>query len=110
LEKPVGNYLNLLDRQHQKDLSTKTGGIDYRKTATSRPWPFHEFARLVADLLGEKGGLGAFNTQELEILKKTWNMHTGINKGMVQKACAAATHKSIPHVIRELKTLFIQGE
>jgi transposase InsO family protein len=110
LEKPAGNYLNLLDRQHQKDLSTKTGGIDYRKTATSRPWPFHEFARLVADLLGEKGGLGAFNAQELEVLKKTWNMHTGINKGMVQKACAAATHKSIPHVIRELKTLFIQGE
>jgi putative transposase len=108
LEKPAHNYLDLLDRQHQQELSKKTGGIDYRKAANSRPWPFHEFARLIADLLGEKGGLGAFNAQELEALKKTWNMHTGINKAMVRQACAAAGHKTIPHVIRELKTLFYQ--
>lgn len=103
--KPKSSYLDILQRRHQQELTTKTQGIDYRKM-TQRPWPFHEFARLIADLLGKKGGLGAFNADELESLKKTWNMNAGINKTMVHKACAAATYKSIPYVIRELKTLF----
>ncbi len=107
VEKPENNYLDLLQRRHQQELAARTQGIDYRKME-QRPWPFHEFARLIADLLGKKGGLGAFNAEELEVLKKTWNMHAGINKTMVLQACAAAAHKSIPYVIRELKTLFNQ--
>ncbi|NWH03808.1 hypothetical protein [Desulfobacter latus] len=63
---------------------------------------------MIADLLGKKGGLGAFNANELEVLKKTWNMNTAINKSMVRQACAAADHKSIAYVIRELKILFNQ--
>ena len=104
--KPENNYLDLLQRRHQQELTSKTQGIDYRKTADQRPWPFYEFAKMIADLLGKKGGLGAFNADELETLKKTWNMNTAINKSMVRQACAAADHKSIPYVIRELKTLF----
>ncbi len=95
IEKPESNYLDLLQRRHQQELTAKTQGIDYRRM-NQRPWPFHEFAKLIAD--------------ELEVLKKTWNMNTGINKTMVRKACAGAAHKSIPYVIRELKTLFNQGE
>lgn len=110
LEKPKSSYLDDLQRKHQKELATKTRGIDYRKTVDQRPWPFHEFAKLIADLLGEKGGLGAFNADELETLKKTWNMHADINKTMVRQACAAANHKSIPYVILELKTLFDKKE
>ena len=106
--KPENNYLAVLERRHQQELASKTQGIDYRKTVHQRPWPFHEFAKTIADLLGKKGGLGAFNAEELEVLKKTWNMNAAINKPMVQKACAAAGHKSIPYVIRELKILFNQ--
>ena len=65
-----------------------------------------DLAKMIADLLGKKGGLGAFNADELEVLKKTWNMNAAINKSMVRQACAAADHKSIPYVIRELKILF----
>ena len=108
LEKPESNYLDLLQRRHQKELAEKTQGIDYRKTVNQRPWPFHEFTRLIADLLGKKGGLGAFSADELETLKNTWNMNTNINKTMVRQACSAANHKSIPYVVRELKTLFHQ--
>ena len=106
--KPENNYLAVLERRHQQELASKTQGIDYRKTVHQRPWPFYEFARMIADLLGKKGGLGAFNAEELEVLKKTWNMNAAINKSMVRKACAAAGHKSIPYVVRELKTLFNQ--
>lgn len=104
--KPENNYLELLQRRHRQELASKTQGIDYRKTIDKRPWPFHEFAKMIADLLGKKGGLGSFNADELEVLKKTWNMNAAINKSMVRKACAAATPKSIPYVIRELKILF----
>lgn len=104
--KPKNDYLAALQRRHQQELASKTQGIDYRKTSDQRPWPFHEFAKMIANLLGKKGGLGAFNANELEVLKKTWNMHAAINKSMVRQACAAADHKSIPYVIRELKILF----
>ena len=106
VEKPKNNYLELLERQHQTELASKTQGIDYRKASDQRPWPFHEFARLTAELLGKKGGLGAFNAAELEVLKKTWNMNCNINKTMVRTACAAAFPKSLPYMIHELKTLF----
>lgn len=106
--KPENDYLAVLQRRHQQELASKTQGIDYRKTVDQRPWPFHEFAKMIADLLGKKGGLGAFNANELEVLKKTWNMNTAINKSMVRQACAAADHKSIAYVIRELKILFNQ--
>jgi len=105
LGKPKSNYLDVLKRRHQKELATTTQGIDYRKT-NQRPWPFQEFVKLIADLLGKKGGLTAFNAEELETLKKTWNMNAGINKTMARRACAAANYKSIPYVIRELKTQF----
>lgn len=107
-KKPEHNYLAALQRRHERDLTLKTQGIDYKKIADQRPWPFHQFAKLIADLLGKKGGLGVFNADELEVLKKTWNMHAAINKTMVRQACAAASHKSIPYIIRELKTLFNQ--
>ncbi|MFH1153849.1 MAG: Mu transposase C-terminal domain-containing protein [Pseudomonadota bacterium] len=109
-EKPKSNYLALLQRRHQQDLAAKTQGIDYRKAVEHRLWPFHEFARLIADLLGKKGGLGSFNNQELEVLKKTWTMNATINTAMVRQACAAAPLKTIAHVSRELKTLFCRGE
>ncbi len=108
--KPENNYIGLLQRRHQQELVEKTKGIDYRNVTTNRAWPFHEFAKLIAELLGRKGGLGAFNSQELEALRKTWNMDASINKAMVRQACATASHKSIPYIIRELKLLFHQGE
>lgn len=107
-EKPKHSYIDLLQDLHERELSSKTRGIDYRKSGNQRQWPFHEFARLTADLLGRKGGLGAFNANELESLKKTWNMHAAINKVMIRKACAAALQKNVPCVIHELKILFKQ--
>jgi hypothetical protein len=106
--KPETSYLSLLERQHKQMLDSKTQGIDYRKTPCHRPWPFYEFAGLTADLLGRKGGLGAFNTDELERLNKTWNIHAGLTKAMVRKACASAQSKSVHCVIHEIKLLIKQ--
>jgi putative transposase len=62
---------DLLIRQHQNKITEQTGGIDYRKVVEHRPWPFHEFAKTVAQLMGRKAGLADLSTGELESLKKT---------------------------------------
>ena len=107
-EKPQHSYIDLLQDLHERELSSKTKGIDYRNSVSQRQWPFHEFAKLTAELTGRKGGLSTFNAEELELLKKTWNMNTEIDKKMLRQACASAIQKNVPCVIHELKLLFKQ--
>jgi len=99
------NYIDLLVQKHKDQLNERTGGIDYRKVVEHRAWPFHEFAKTVADLLGRKGGLASLTAQELESLKKTYNQSLSIDRQMVKKAFERALHKSVPYIVRELKDL-----
>ena len=109
-EKPKHSYLEQLKREHQQQLEQETKGIDFRKAAQSRPWPFHEFTETIANLLGIKGGLSAFNTDQLEMLKKVFNQSLLINKIMVKQAFENAAEKSIPYIIYELKQIIKQPE
>jgi putative transposase len=99
------NYIDLLLRQHKHLLAEQTGGIDYRKVIDKRPWPFHEFAKTVADLLGRKAGLADLTAEELESLKKVYNQSLLINRQMVKHAFEKAFYKSVPYIILELKHL-----
>jgi transposase InsO family protein len=103
--KPDHNYLELLKRQHQQLLESETKGIDYRKSVSNRAWPFHEFARTFAGLLGRKGGLTSFCTDELERLKKVYNLSRAIDKKMLKRAFENACSKTMPYIIHELKQL-----
>ncbi len=107
--KPKHNYTDLLVRQHKKMLAEQSGGIDYRKVVQRKPWPFHEFAKTVAQLMGRKAGLADLSTQELESLKKVYNQSLSINSRMVKQAFEKALHPTVPYFIRELKHL-IQKE
>jgi hypothetical protein len=99
------NYIELLMRQHEKQLKEKTAGISYRKSADPRLWPFQEFAKTFAQLLGCKGGLTSLSVDQLETLKKVHNRSTDITKDMVKKAFENAADKSFPHIVFELKSL-----
>lgn len=103
--KPQNNYLDLLIRQHQQQLSDRTKGIDYRNATTNRPWPFYSFANTIARAMGRKGELTAFSADELELLKKTYNQSAMIHKQMVEQAIAKAPSPSVPNIIRELKEI-----
>jgi len=103
--KPKHNYLDLLVLQHNKQLDSQTKGIDYRNVTESRPWPFHEFAKSFADLLGKQGGLTAFTADELEKIKKAYNQSTAITKPLLKQAVENAHVKAIPYVIYELQLL-----
>jgi len=108
--KPKHNYLDLIVRQHKKQLDAQTKGIDFRKVTQRRPWPFYDFAKTFAQLLGNKGGLASFTAQELETLKKVYNQDIKLNKKMLKQAFENARCKSITYVIHELKCLLkIQG-
>jgi len=99
------NYIDLLVGKHKHLLAEQTGAIDYRKVVDKKPWPFHEFAKTVADLLGRKAGLAELTADELESLKKLYNQSLRINRQMVKLAFEKAFYKSVPYIVRELHDL-----
>ena len=107
--KPKHSYTDLLLRQHKQMLTEQTEGIDYRKIVDRRPWPFHEFAKTVAQLMGKKSGLAELSAGELESLKKVYNQSTAINPNMLKQAFEKALYPTVPYIILELKHL-IQKE
>jgi hypothetical protein len=103
--KPSHSYTELLIRQHKQLLAEQTGGIDYRKIVQNRPWPFHEFAKTVAQLMGKKAGLTDLTAGQLESLKKLYNQSRCIDRHMVKKAFESAPYPKLPYIIVELKHL-----
>jgi len=103
--KPKHSYTDLLLRRHKKILAEQTGGIDYRKVVAKRPWPFHEFAKTVALLMGKKAGLADLAAGELESLKKVYNQSLALNRHMVKTAFENAPYPTVPYIVRELKYL-----
>ncbi len=107
--KPKHSYTQLLIRQHKQMLAEQSGSIDYRKVIQTRPWPFHEFAKTVAQLMGKRAGLADLCAGELESLKKVYNQSLKINRQMLKEAFEKALYPTVPYIIRELK-LLIQKE
>jgi hypothetical protein len=103
--KPKHNYIDLIVREHAKQLERQIHGIDYRQVVEKRAWPFHEFVKALADLLGLKGGLAAFTAAELESLKKNYQGNAQLNRALLTQAFERATHKSLPFIIHEINQL-----
>ena len=103
--KPKHSYTELLIRQHEQSLAEQTGGIDYRKIVQTRSWPFHEFAKTVAQLMGKKAGLADLSAGELESLKKVYNQSRSIDGHWVKKAFENTLYPKLPYIIVELKQL-----
>jgi transposase InsO family protein len=103
--KPQFNYLQLLIQEHEKDLRAKTQGIDYRGAVTSRRLSFSSFTATFAELLGRKGGVSAFSTQELEFLQKLYNRTLGLSKALLMDAFEHAREKTLLAVGYELQQL-----
>jgi transposase InsO family protein len=102
-EKPKHNLIELLVRKHKQILAEETGSVDYRKVVEQRPWPFVEFAKTVAQLMGQKTGLANLSTGQLEALKKCYTQ--SINPQMVKQAFENAPHPSVPYIVAQLKQL-----
>jgi putative transposase len=103
--KPKYSYLDLVHRQHEEQLAAQTRGIDYRKIAQQRAWPFTGLLQTVAGLLGRQGGCAAFTARELEALKKAYNQHADLGPETLQQAAAQAPHKTVAYILYELQRL-----
>lgn len=108
--KPKHSYTDLLLRRHKQTLAEKTGGIDYRKVVSKRDWPFHAFAKTVAQMMGKKAGLADLSGGELESLKKVYNQSLRINRHFVKTAFEKAQYPTVPYIIFELKQLIKKEE
>lgn len=97
------DYLALLKAQHREMLKKQSRGIDYRKVVNRRAWPFQALVRKVARLMGRKGGVSAFHTDEMETLRKVYDRIPRINENMLMKACKQAKEKTVPFIALELE-------
>lgn len=104
-KKPQQSYLELLIREHEKELRARTQGIDYRGAVTARRLSFSSFTATFAEHLGQKGGLSAFSSRELEFLQKLYNRTPGLSKALLLEACEQAREKTLLAVAYELEQL-----
>jgi transposase InsO family protein len=104
---PQHNYIDLLIRKHQQALDQAVAGIDYVTAIRrgSRPWPFLEFARRLATLLGRAGGLSAFRADELEMLHTIHRQLPRLNAELLDQACRDAPQRTLPEILFLLQTL-----
>lgn len=101
LPQPKSNYLDLLVHKHAESLRQKSGGIDYVAAIAQadRRWPFADFAKRLANLLGRRGGLAAFSTDELETLCKVHLRLPTLDADQLRQACADAQERTIPAIV-----------
>jgi transposase InsO family protein len=97
------DYLALLKAQHEEILKKQTRGIDYRKITRSRTWSFHAFVRKLAKLMGRKGGVSGFQTDEMESLRQLYERMPQLKETMLMKAWKSAKEKTVPYIVLELK-------
>jgi len=101
--KPKHNLIDLMIRNHEKQIEAKAQGMDYSKVLSPHHWPFASFIQKLAQLMGKKGGVSAFNADELESLTRIYEKHTHLNEYKLVQAFERAEVKNIPHVTLELQ-------
>ena len=105
--KPKHNYLDLLVQKHKQSLDETTRGIDYQAVldCRQRSWPFVEFVKRLAALVGRSGGVSAFCTDELQSLQKVYQRLEFLDETMLLKACEQADQRTIPEIVFLLQQL-----
>jgi len=109
---PQHNYIDLLIDKHQRTLRNKSGGIDYvaALAQADRRWPFVEFAKRLARLLGRPGGLAAFSTDELETLRKAHLRLAALDADLLEQACERARERTVIEIVFLLQKLADEKE
>jgi len=104
--KPRHNYIDLLIDRHEETLAGQSRGIDYQAVLSKQGWPFQQFVKKFALLLGRKGGLSAFRTDELETMKKVYQKHAKrLDQSLLQKAFEQADEKTVLVILFHLQHL-----
>lgn len=99
------HYLDALRADHEALQQQLRGGIDYHSARQRNVWSLAGFARTLARLLGRKGGVSAFNAQEMEILAAFHSRHDRVTETLLKQAFAQAESPTIPQILFHLQSL-----
>jgi putative transposase len=102
LPKPKYNYLDMIIEQQDKALDAQAQGIDFTKLTRGR-WPFSSFVHTLAQLLGEKAGISAFSTEQLETLKAAYHSMPSLCEAQLVAAAESAEVKNLHHILWQLQ-------
>ena len=91
--------------QHRHDIIKE----DFRQLPPARSWSFSDFAHTLGQLLGRRGGLSAFTSDELEALGK---LHARVDcqEPLLRRAVEQSREKTIPAIAFQLQRLSDQEE
>lgn len=68
------------------------------------------FVQKLALLMGRKGSISAFQSHELETLKKCYNRIPALNESMLARAFHMASEKTLTHIVYQLQIAHTQKE
>lgn len=99
------HYLDALRADHQTLQQQLRGGIDYHSARQRNVWSLAGFAGALARLLGRKGGVSGFSTEEMEILAAFHSRHDRVTETLLKQAFAQAESPTIPQILFHLQSL-----
>jgi transposase InsO family protein len=104
------DYLRMLRDKAERQQQQRHAGIDFRKAVASTvAWPFPDFARTCARLLGRSGELSDWTADELEALRKTSDRIPQLNPRWLEEAVAAAEPRVLTAVLFELRRIALKN-
>ncbi len=103
--KPKHDLLGLIIQQHDEKLRDQARGIDYTGASSHKQWPFISFVKHLARLMGRRGGLSGFSTEDFEALKKIYSRHPHLTETLLTEAFTAAEGKSILEIAYQIQIM-----
>jgi transposase InsO family protein len=105
-KKAQHDFLSLWVDQHDKRLHDQAQGIDFVKLSQAPSWSFPAFVKSLAQLMGLKGGITAFSSYQLDLIKKTFDAHPSLDKNLLLKAMERVPDPScLPAILFQIKIL-----
>jgi hypothetical protein len=98
----------LLAEHEATQQQRRSQGIDFRSARQRNVWSLTSFARVLARLLGRRGGMSGLSSQELEILAAFHTRHDRLDEGLLRAALAQAPSTTIPEILFQLQSLLQQ--
>jgi transposase InsO family protein len=104
---PPASRTNLIDVliDQQKRLERAERGVDFTGALLPKRWSFSQLAACLADLLGRRGGVSAFNAEETDVLRQIHERFPSLTPARLKQAVATAYNKTLTAIVLALQEL-----
>lgn len=98
------NLVDVLIDQ-QKRLERAERGVDFTGALLPKRWPFAQMAACLADLMGRRGAISAFNAEEMDVLRQVHERFPSLTSARLKQAVANAHNKTLTAIVLALQEL-----